>query len=414
MSRYRNLVIILLILLCAFALRLYRLDFQDIWWDEGRNIDVASRSLAVIATAKEMDIHPPLYFYTLHLWMLGAGRSEFAVRFLSVFFSLLTIPLFYRFGAAISQISNPKSQIPNGLLAATVAAFAPFYVSEAQETRMYTMAIFLTTASAYFLYRAWREGGRLLWAGYVLTSALSIYTHYSAGFILIAENAFLGLIVLVTAWRQGEWLRILRGWVLSQLGIALLYLPQVRITLRQIVAYENPTMGVPDLPSFLVQVWQGFSLGPAAELIQATPFLAGIALILILGLAVGLAPIAIRRLRPEGLDPIPLILLCLWLALPLLLYFYVLRDRPFFHPRYIMLATPPYYLLLAYAIGQIWKRVPAVGLLSVVFLLAAFVPAIQADYFDPASFGDDTRGLARFIESQAGENDVVLIDVPYP
>jgi len=282
--------------LCGFALRLYRLDFQDIWWDEGRNIDVASRSLAVISTAKEMDIHPPLYFYTLHVWMLGAGRSEFAVRFLSVFFSLLTIPLFYRFGAAISQISNPKSQIPNGLLAATVAAFAPFYVSEAQETRMYTMAIFLTTASAYFLYRAWREGGRLLWAGYVLTSALSIYTHYSAGFILIAENAFLGLTVLVTAWRQGEWLRVLRGWVLSQLGIALLYFPQVRITLRQIVAYENPTMGVPNLPSFLMQVWQGFSLGPAAELIQATPFLTGIALILILGLAIGLAPIAIRRL----------------------------------------------------------------------------------------------------------------------
>ena len=419
-------ILVIFILLCAFALRLYRLDSQDIWWDEGRNIDVASRSLAVIATAKEMDIHPPLYFYTLHLWMLGAGRSEFAVRFLSVFFSLLTIPLFYRFGAAISQISNPKSQIPNGLLAATVAAFTPFYVSEAQETRMYTMAIFLTTASAYFLYRAWREGGRLLWAGYVLTSALSIYTHYSAGFILIAENAFLALLVLLgarttqppnhptTSSAASYRLSLIRRWVLSQLSIGVLYLPQLRIALRQYVAYENPTMGVPDLPSFLVQVWQGFSLGPAAELIQATLSLAGIALILVLGLAIGLFPIAIRRLRPERLDPIPLIWLCLWLALPLLLYFYVLRDRPFFHPRYIMLATPPYYLLLAYALGQIWKRVPAVGLLSVIFLLAAFVLAIQADYFDPASFGDDTRGLARFIESQAGENDVVLIDVPYP
>jgi mannosyltransferase len=426
MSRYRNLVIILLILLCAFALRLYRLDFQDIWWDEGRNIDVASRSLAVIATAKEMDIHPPLYFYTLHLWMLGAGRSEFAVRFLSVFFSLLTIPLFYRFGAAMATHHAPRftfhvSRIthhPFGLLAATVAAFAPFYVSEAQETRMYTMAIFLTTASAYFLYRAWREGGRLLWAGYVLTTALSIYTHYSAGFILIAENAFLGLIVLVTAWRQGEWLRILRGWVLSQLGIALLYLPQVRITLRQFVAYENPTMGVPDLPSFLVQVWQGFSLGPAAELIQATPLLVGIALILVLGL-LGFAIWDLVTGSASPQSPISniqylMIWLCLWLALPLLLYFYVLRDRPFFHPRYIMLATPPYYLLLAYAIEQIWKRVPAFGLLSVVFLLAAFVPAIQADFFDPAGFSDDTRGLARFIESQAGKNDVVLIDVPYP
>ena len=419
MSQRVRETLLIFILLCAFALRLYRLDFQDIWWDEARNIDVASRSLAVIATAREMDIHPPLYFYTLHLWMLGAGRSEFAVRFLSVFFSLLTIPLFYRFGTAIETHHAPRTtHHAFSLLTATIAAFAPFYVSEAQETRMYTMAIFLTTASAYFLYRAWREGGRLLWAGYVLTSALSIYTHYSAGFILIAENAFLGLMVLVKAWQREKWLKVLRGWVLSQAGIALLYLPQARIALRQYVAYENPTMGVPDLPSFLLQVWQGFSLGPAAGLIQTTPFLAGIALILILGLLgfrIWDLVIGSASLQPpiSNLQS-PMTWLCLWLALPLLLYFYILRERPFFHPRYIMLATPPYYLLLAYAIGQIWKRVPAVGLLSLVFLLAAFVPAIQADYFNPASFGDDTRGLARFIESQAGENDVVLIDVPYP
>jgi mannosyltransferase len=425
--------LVILILLCAFALRLYRLDFQDIWWDEGRNIDVASRSLAVIATAREMDIHPPLYFYALHLWMLGAGRSEFAVRFLSIFFSLLTIPLFYRFGAAISQISNPKSQIPNGLLAATIAAFAPFYISEAQETRMYTMAIFLTTASAYFLYRAWREDSRLLWVGCVLTSTLSIYTHYSAGFILIAENAFLALVVLLgarpiqppTSSAASYRISLIHRWALSQLSIGVLYLPQVPIALRQIVAYENPTMEVPNLPSFLMQVWQDFSLGPASELIQATPLLAGIALILALGLLVFrlwdlVVGSASLESRISNLEPpisnlqSPMIWLCLWLALPLLLYFYILRDRPFFHPRYIMLATPPYYLLLAYAIGHIWKRVPALGLLAAAFLLAAFVPAIQADFFDPASFGDDTRGLARFIESQARENDIVLIDVPYP
>ncbi|HID61737.1 MAG TPA: hypothetical protein EYP49_03175, partial [Anaerolineae bacterium] len=109
MSQRVRETLLIFILLCAFALRLYRLDFQDIWWDEARNIDVASRSLAVIATAREMDIHPPLYFYTLHLWMLGAGRSEFAVRFLSVFFSLLTIPLFYRFGTAIETHHAPRT-----------------------------------------------------------------------------------------------------------------------------------------------------------------------------------------------------------------------------------------------------------------------------------------------------------------
>ena len=35
--------LLLLVILAAFGLRVYRLDLQDIWWDEARNIDVASR-----------------------------------------------------------------------------------------------------------------------------------------------------------------------------------------------------------------------------------------------------------------------------------------------------------------------------------------------------------------------------------
>ena len=58
--------LLLLLTLAAFALRVYRLDAQDIWWDEARNIDVATRPLGQIASAPELDIHPPVYFYLLH------------------------------------------------------------------------------------------------------------------------------------------------------------------------------------------------------------------------------------------------------------------------------------------------------------------------------------------------------------
>ena len=68
--------LLLLIILAAFALRVYRLDLQDIWWDEARNIDVAGRALTQIATARELDIHPPVYFYLLHGWLTAAGPSR--------------------------------------------------------------------------------------------------------------------------------------------------------------------------------------------------------------------------------------------------------------------------------------------------------------------------------------------------
>ena len=41
----------LLVILAAFVLRVYRLDLQDIGWDEARNIDVARRGRTRIATA---------------------------------------------------------------------------------------------------------------------------------------------------------------------------------------------------------------------------------------------------------------------------------------------------------------------------------------------------------------------------
>ena len=68
--------LLLLVVLAAFILRIYRLDLQDIWWDEARNIDVAGRALAQIATAPGLDIHPPDYFYLLHGWLAAAGSNN--------------------------------------------------------------------------------------------------------------------------------------------------------------------------------------------------------------------------------------------------------------------------------------------------------------------------------------------------
>ena len=63
-------------LLAAFALRLYELTRQDIWWDEARNIDVALRPFVQVATAPELDIHPPVYFWLLHFWDAADRRCH--------------------------------------------------------------------------------------------------------------------------------------------------------------------------------------------------------------------------------------------------------------------------------------------------------------------------------------------------
>ena len=54
------------IMLLALALRLYRLDAQSLWNDEGTSVALAQRDLATITRNAADDIHPPLYYYLLH------------------------------------------------------------------------------------------------------------------------------------------------------------------------------------------------------------------------------------------------------------------------------------------------------------------------------------------------------------
>ena len=75
---------LLAIILLAVGLRLYRLDHQSLWNDEGTSVALAQRDLVTITKSAALDIHPPLYYYALHVWLRLFGASEFAVRSLSV------------------------------------------------------------------------------------------------------------------------------------------------------------------------------------------------------------------------------------------------------------------------------------------------------------------------------------------
>jgi uncharacterized membrane protein len=83
-------IVVPLILLVGFGLRVFRLDAQSIWADEGFGIYWASQDLGAMSGLSEADIHPPLYYTLMHFWMLLAGNSEYSTRFFSVFFGVLT------------------------------------------------------------------------------------------------------------------------------------------------------------------------------------------------------------------------------------------------------------------------------------------------------------------------------------
>src|SRR5689334_4366310 len=63
-----RIVMLLVIVLTGLALRVYKLDAQSFWYDEGNSARIAERSLQLIVEGAAGDIHPPLYYLVLHYW----------------------------------------------------------------------------------------------------------------------------------------------------------------------------------------------------------------------------------------------------------------------------------------------------------------------------------------------------------
>ena len=81
-----------------------------------------------------------------------AGTSEFALRYFSVWFGMLFIPLFYRF-------ARRHFDFRLALLATVLSVAMPFLVDYSQEARMYTLVMCLTVLSMDYFLR-WAAGDR--------------------------------------------------------------------------------------------------------------------------------------------------------------------------------------------------------------------------------------------------------------
>ena len=396
-------LVIWLILFVAFALRLYRLPFQSIWWDEGHSLFVASHSLQSIPTIPAMDVHPPLYFWLLHVWMGLAGTSEFALRFLSVVFGLLTVALMYKIGRSLLGAAG-------GWVAALLATFSPLYLAYSQEVRMYALVSALSAASVYLFSRYIQPdlSERRRWVvPYAVVTALGLYSHYFVGFLLIFQNVYwLGVLTVDASWRKTrEWV----VWVAGQLLIVLLLAPQLYTATRQVTSYKNTNLIPPGFVEFWVSCWRAFTLGFDDWSGQDRVWMLMILGVLIAGLLARYIPRPDRRVK---LGEIGLWLTCF--VVPLLIYYGVLLDRASFSPRYMMVVTPALYFLLAYAVWQLGRYWVSLGVIALLVLLGTFLLSDYRYFFDPSTYKDETRELARFLEEQATANDVIFIDVPHP
>ncbi len=433
--------LLICVLLLSLGLRLYRIEAQSLWNDEGTAVALARRDLAAITRAAANDIHPPLYYYLLHYWMAVFGNSELAVRALSAWLGTLVVLLTFLWArTAAGSFASPDTGNSVGLAAAFFAALSPFQIYYSQETRMYILTTLLGALSMYAFvqllsrWQALPSGADrpssaveryLPPAAYLLTSVLLLYSHYFAVTILFAQNlAWLW-------WLKKRRLRFALRWVALQMLLVAAYLPWLLVAQRQLRAW--PAISEPLQPTTLVlDVLRVFSLGMSADALPDL-LLAGFALLLILGM-LRLRSTPGDHERTHGTRSSRFALFAtslLYLFVPIGAIYALSLQRPMYNPKFLLLSTPPFHLFLAQGALSVWDRLAVprktmrrqtrqylawlrftLTAVAVAFVAISSLRTVHAYYFDPRYARDDYRGIAGYIQAVERQSDAVLINAP--
>ena len=160
------------VLLLATALRIHGLNAQGLWGDEGWSLWLArGNSIRDLTMTMVVDHHGPVYSVLLRGWALIAGDTVLALRWITVLFSIASMALIYRLGAALFNRAA-------GVGAALAFALMDKQIVLTQEVRDYPMVFFTMIAIAYFYVR-WRRSSRGGVAfGFVAATVFGLYLHY--------------------------------------------------------------------------------------------------------------------------------------------------------------------------------------------------------------------------------------------
>ncbi|HXV45009.1 MAG TPA: glycosyltransferase family 39 protein, partial [Anaerolineae bacterium] len=135
----------------GFALRLYALAAESLWYDELLQLDIAQGALGSILPQLPRHAGVPLDYLISHFW-IQLGRGDNWVRLPAVMIGTLTLPVAYQLGRTLLGKGE-------GLLLMALLALSPFHVRYSQEARPYALVVLGVILAGYAFWR-FRATGR--------------------------------------------------------------------------------------------------------------------------------------------------------------------------------------------------------------------------------------------------------------
>jgi mannosyltransferase len=364
----------------AAVLNFLFLDKRGIWFDEAVSIAIARADWPSLwQTISQHELNMSFYYVLLHLWV-DLGVSEFFIRSLSVIFSILTVPVIYALG---SRLFDKRI----GLIAALLIAVNTFFINHAQLARGYSLMLLLVTLSSLLFVMGMQRPSKWVWATYIVTSVLAIYTHVFAAFV----PAVHGLSLVFLRRKEIPWKSLLT----SATAIILLILPLI-------VYYSNSNPTNVDYihPPSLGYIYGVFFAITGGSNITFAAYFIPCFIALIYAVKKWLAVKTSYETWYYGL-------LLIWLLAPVAIAFCISQIKPIFLSRYFTICLPPLVLLAAIGIWQLrrlWSWVLIIVLLA--------VSGFECYQFYINERPEDWRGATAYVLATAETNDAIVFYIP--
>jgi hypothetical protein len=321
------------ILLVVFALSVFQLNQDGVWFDEwwslyngGDPFFGALLSPADIwARAAQDPVHPPGYYFLLSAWSNLVGWSLVAGRLLSLFAGVLALALTYQLAVTLTRDARV------GVASAVALGGSAWFLHFTHELRMYAFMVLLAAAVLLLYLRIMRQRSPFFgtYVALALVTAAFVYTHYFA----------IPFLVIIALWHLSRLVKArpdLRWWgaaIAMTLGGGTL-LPWLDVLLRatELIAGEDRInwtgWGVLAIPADILMIfssgalvllalyaWSSLALRPARTVwlltgaiilislpvyyalnINETRYAASVMPLLALGVGMGMAALIRRRI----------------------------------------------------------------------------------------------------------------------
>ena len=388
--RHRRQWLLVAIVGMAFGLRILNLDGQSLWRDE---VDAIRFAAAPLRDLAQMMFQPgqngPWYYWMLRPWLAWAGDSEFSLRFFSLFFGVLAVPLAWVLARRLFR-GRPNL----ALIAALLVATAPYLVWYGQEGKMYSLVVCLVLLSMERFLAALRRGGAGRWAVYVVVTSILFYTHLIA--VLIVPVQVLAFFLLARPTRAARW----KPWLASTVLLTVPYLPLLLWQLPLLVQPGETGFSFVPLHEMVFAVFQSYSRGVVYQpawwaLVPFAGLLAGAALLW----------------RERRTDRFALGLLLAWLVLPVVGLFLITLSRPLFTARYLIFVVPAYCLLLAAGLAAVGRQSRLVAMVLLFAVLGLNAWSLRQQAVTPLKA--DFRAATAYVAGRLAPDDLIVFQIPY-